>query len=78
MWIMAFLDEARSKTAWPTLAFYRVRQWLRSARVPIAVWWRREREREQLRRYTESELRDLPGELRVTARFERRKRFWES
>ena len=78
MWIMAFLNEVRSKTAWPTLALYRDRRWLRSTQAPIAVWWRREREREQLRRYTESELRDLPGELRVTARFERRKRFWES
>jgi len=42
------------------------------------VWWRRERELEQLRRYTEYELRDLPGKLGDAARFERRKRLWES
>lgn len=78
MWIVPYLIETQSNAVWPTLASYRARRMLRSVTEPIATWWRREREQEELCRYTEYEFRDLPCELDAVARFECKKRFWKS
>jgi uncharacterized protein YjiS (DUF1127 family) len=78
MWFVPYLIETRAKTAWPTLASYRVCRLLRSGMAPIATWRRRERELQDLCRYSEHEFRDLPRELNTIARVHRGKRLWES